>query len=193
MNVAGSNTTDDQGEAGVPEIAMGFRRLIGSMRLPSFRGDKTELQEWILSIQKKQVMYGLPDQEMVLLAYEAAAGPVSTYIGGLYRENPALTWTELKSALVRQYASEHTAIEAVRKLFRLRQGDKEAMEDLGERIAGLAALAFPELATQNSGPIHALLADVYMDALSDRELRGDVLKEGPSTLAADIEVTHNSE
>lgn len=193
MNVAGSNTTDDQGEAGVPEIAMGFRRLIGSMRLPSFRGDKTELQEWILSIQKKQVMYGLPDQEMVLLAYEAAAGPVSTYIGGLYRENPALTWTELKSALVRQYASEHTAIEAVRKLFRLRQGDKEAMEDLGERIAGLAALAFPELATQNSGPIQALLADVYMDALSDRELRGDVLKEGPSTLAADIEVTHNSE
>ena len=45
------------------------------------------------------------------------------------------------------------------------------MEDLGEKIAGLAALAFPELATENSGPIQALLADIYMDALSDRELR----------------------
>lgn len=80
------------------------------------------------------------------------------------------------------------AIEAGRKLFRLRQGDREAMEDLGERIAGLAALAFPELATRNSGPIQALLADVYMDALSDRELR-----EGPSTLAAAIEAARNSE
>ena len=57
---------------------------------------------------------------MVLLAYEAAAGPVSKYVGGLYRENPAL----------RQYTSERTAIEAVRNLFRLHQGDSEAMEDL---------------------------------------------------------------
>ena len=102
---------------------------------------------------------------MVLLAYEAAASPVSKYVGGLGRENPALTWTELKSDLVQQYASERTAIEAVRKLLRLRQGDSEAMEDLGERIAGLAALT-----TWNSGPIQALLTDVYMDALSDREL-----------------------
>ena len=40
--------------------------------------------------------------------------------------------------------------------------------------------------TRNSGPIQALLADVYMDALSDRELRGDVLRERLSTLAAAI-------
>ena len=129
-------------------------------------------------------IHGLSDQEMVLLAYEAAAGPVSKYVGGLYRENPALTWTELKSALIQQYASERTAIEAVRKLFRLRQGESEDMGDLGERIAGLAALAFSEPPTQNSGSIQALLADVYMDPLSDRELRGDVLREGPSALAA---------
>lgn len=95
MSVAGSDITDDQGEA------MGFCRLIGGMRLSSFRGDPKELQEWILSIQKKQVIYGLSDQ-MFLLLYEAVAGPVSKYVGGLYRKNPALTWTELKSALVRQ-------------------------------------------------------------------------------------------
>ena len=106
MSVAGSDITVDQGE-----IAMAFRKLIGGMRLPLFKGDPTERQKWIQSIQKKQVIYGLSDQEMVLLAYEAAAGPVSKYVGGLYREDPALTWTELKSALIRQYASERTAIE----------------------------------------------------------------------------------
>ena len=100
------------------------------MRLPSFKGDPTELQEWIQSIQKKQI-YGLSDQEMVLLAYEAAAGLVYKHVGGLYRENPALTWTELKSAQIRQYASERTAIEVIRKLSRLRQGESEDMGDLG--------------------------------------------------------------
>ena len=130
------------------------------MRLPSFKGDQTEPLGWILSTKKKQVIYGLSDQEMVLLAYEAAAGLVSKHVGGLYSENPALTRTDLKSALVRQYASERTAIEVVRKLFTLCQGDSEAMEDLGERIAGLVALAFPKLATRNSNPIQALLADV---------------------------------
>ena len=186
MSVAGSDITDNQGEVGVPVITMRFRRLIGGMRLPSFKGDPTEQQEWILSIQKKQVVYGLSDQEIVLLTYEAPASPESKYVGGLYRENPAIIWTELKSALVRQYANECTAVEAVRK------GDSEAKVDLGERIAGLAVLTFPELATRNSGPIQALLADVYMDALSDRELRGDVLREGPSTLAAAIEEARNS-
>ena len=98
---------------------------------------------------------------MVLLAYEAAVGPISKYIGGLYREKPALTCTEPKSVLIRQYASERMAIESVRKLFRLRPGDREAVEDLGEKIAGLAALVLPEPVTRNSGPIEALLADVY--------------------------------
>ena len=108
--------------------------------MPSFKGDPTELQEWIQSISKKQVIYSFSDQEMVLLTYEAAAGPASKYVGGLYREDPALTWTELKSALIRQYASERTAIEAVRKLFRLRQGESE---DLGERIAGVPRTGNP--------------------------------------------------
>ena len=67
------------------------------------------------------------------------------------------------------------------------------MGDLGERIAGLAALAFPELEIRNSGSIQALLADTYMDALSDRELRGGVLREGPSTMVEAIEAARNSE
>ena len=95
MSVAGSDITVDQGK-----IAMGFRKLIGGMRLPLVKGDPTELQEWIQSIQKKQVIYGLSDREIVLLAYEAATGQVSKYVGGFYREDPALTWTELKSALI---------------------------------------------------------------------------------------------
>ena len=62
------------------------------------------------TIHPEETIYGLSDQEMVLLAYEAAASPVYKYVGGLYRENAALTWTDLKSALIRQYASDRMAI-----------------------------------------------------------------------------------
>ena len=51
MSVVGSNITVDQGE-----FKMGFHGLIGGMRLPSFKDNPTELQEWIQSIQKKQVI-----------------------------------------------------------------------------------------------------------------------------------------
>ena len=98
MSVAGSDNTVDQGE-----ITIGFLGLIGGMRLPSFKGDSTELQEWIQSIQKKEVIYGLSDQEMVLLVYEAAAGPVSKYVGGLYRESSALTQTLLSKYFRNQF------------------------------------------------------------------------------------------
>ena len=40
MSVVGSDITVNQGE-----ITMGFRGLIGGMRLPLFKGDPTELQE----------------------------------------------------------------------------------------------------------------------------------------------------
>ena len=52
---------------------------------------------------------------------------------------------------------------------------------------------FPKLEIQNSGLIQALLTDMYMDVLSDRELQSDVLREGPSTLAAAIKAARNSE
>lgn len=58
----------------------GFRFLIGGMRLPTYKGNSTNLQEWLMNIQKKQVIYGLSDSKLVLLAFEGAVGPLPKFI-----------------------------------------------------------------------------------------------------------------
>lgn len=82
MSDAGSDVTE--GEPGMPEISVRFRGLIGG--LPIYKGNLTELQEWLMNIQKKQIVYGLSDSQLVLLAFEGAVGPVSKLIGGCYTE-----------------------------------------------------------------------------------------------------------
>lgn len=44
-----------EGETGMPKISAGFQGLIGGMRLPTYKGNLIELQEWLMNIQKKQV------------------------------------------------------------------------------------------------------------------------------------------
>lgn len=65
MLLLGSDVT--KGKTGMPNISTG---LIGRMRLPTYKGNPTELQEWLMNIQKKQVIYRLSDNELVLLAFE---------------------------------------------------------------------------------------------------------------------------
>lgn len=85
MSIAGSDSME--GKAMVLEIMVAFRSLLGEMKLPFYWGNPAEFHDWLVTVQKKQLLYGLTDQEMLLLAYEAAAGPVSKFIGDLYREN----------------------------------------------------------------------------------------------------------
>ena len=57
--------------------------------------------------------------------------------------NP-MTWKELKRALVRRFASERTAIEAMKALMRLEQLEEEDVIELGERLSRLAALGYAD-------------------------------------------------
>lgn len=43
-------------------------------------------------------------------------------------------------------------------------------------MAGLAGLGFPNPEIRENGAIQALLADSFMDAMRDDEVRSDVLK-----------------
>ena len=107
---------------------------------------------------------------MVLLADEAASRPFSKFIGALYRENSQITLDELKGALIRRYASERTAIEAVRKLFRIKLKVGETLVGLGDKMTGLAKLAFPNPEIRENGAIQALLADAFTDIIRDDDM-----------------------
>lgn len=87
--------------------------------------------------------------------------------------NPGITWEQLKRELIGKYTSERTGIEGVQKYFQIKQAEGDACVELGDRIAGLAVLAYPNEITRNGDAIQAHLADTLLD----RNIRGDVLCE----------------
>lgn len=166
-------------EEGRRIVSMGS---MGGSRVPLFRGVGVELSEWIGTIQKKQMVHGLNDRETVLLAYDNTTADVSDLIKDHLERNPELTWEQLKVALTERYATKTTSIEAMRTLMKARQGREETLVQMADRVTRLAELAFPMAGAREGDAIQALLADLYVDALSDEEIRRDVIRKAPVNL-----------
>ena len=55
-------------------------------------------------------------------------------------------------------------------LFRIKQEIGETLEGLGDKMTGLAGLAFPNPEIRENGVIQALLAEAFMDTIRDDEV-----------------------
>ena len=108
----------------------------------------------------------------MLLAYDTVMMPSPKFIGALYRENSQMTWDEL---------------------FWIKLEVMETRKDLGDKMTGLVELAFPNLDIWEYGAIKALLADAFMDANRNDNIRGYVVKGGPCRQTEALEVAENSE
>lgn len=62
----------------------------------SLWGSPGKLRNWLASIGEGQLIYELPERRTVYLAYHAAEGSVSEFIGDQLARGPQLSWTELK-------------------------------------------------------------------------------------------------
>lgn len=196
MSVSGSQDSLNRGCQEADEGGMGrgnLQKILGGMRVPLFKGDSTRLQDWIESIEKNKIIYGLSDGESVLLAFEATAGPVSKSIRRWIEESPGLGWEDLKNRVIEKYASVRTEIDANRKLLRLKQESGETPSELGERATELALLAYPEEAARECKVIQAQLVDLYVDALQDDEVRNEILRGRPARLADALELARDGE
>ena len=83
------------------------------------------MNEWIKAIEKKRLVYGQTDKEIILLAFETAVGAPSDFIQKRMLEGPGLTWAQMKEELQTEYAGEPSALEAMRSLAEVRQKEDE--------------------------------------------------------------------
>ena len=117
--------------------------LLLNVRIPSFRGEALKLNEWLKAIQKKKIIFGLTEREMILLAYETVVGSPSDFIEKNIEESPEIAWAELKEKLEAEYAGKPPAFEAMRSLAELKQKEGETLVELGERIKVIVTVGFP--------------------------------------------------
>ena len=116
---------------------------------------------------------------MILLAFETAVGAPSDFIEKRMEKSPGLTWAELKEELQTEYAGEPSALEAMRSLAEVKQKQGETLVELGERIRELLLLAYPREDIRLTPVLQAQLADCYINALQDKEIKEEVLKAEP--------------
>lgn len=103
----------------------------------------------------------------------------------LVTEDPQLTWEKLEELITQVFADKGKAIEAMRALLKLSQQKDETPGELGTRLEKLVSLAFPEDVRNNSA-MQAQLADSYAEALGDKRIHHNVLKEVPVKLQAAV-------
>lgn len=94
--------------------------------------------------------------------------------------------------MIKEYADEGTAIEAMWRLIKLIQTKEETTTELGERATKLSTIAFPEEVRENV-TIQVQLADLFVDALGNKPIRHDMIKGSPIRLSVAINLTKDSE
>lgn len=75
-----------------PQVSDKFKNLLGRPRVPVYKRDSGALKNRLAAIGKKQVIYELSAVETILLAYDAAEGLVSEFIGGHLARDPGLVY-----------------------------------------------------------------------------------------------------
>lgn len=124
-------------------------------------------------------------------AYDQAEGLVSEFMGGPPKRDPGLAWTDLENLLIKEYADDEIAIEAMRSLMKLTQAGDETPGELGAKAMRLSAMAFPEEVKQNAA-IQVHLANLFIDALENENNRHDVIKEASIRLSVVIDLAKDS-
>lgn len=166
--------------------------MLGGPRIPAFDGSPKSFRNWLAILDKSRVIYGLSDQEIMYVVYDATRGKALEYIKGPLASEPHLTWERLEELLTREFADKGTAIEAMRALLKMTQLRDETPGELRARAEKLSSVAFPDV-VKNNGVMQAQLADLYVEALSDEHIHHDVLKEGPLRLSAAVALAKKSQ
>ena len=189
----GSEATGMVEETQLEGVSKQFISLLLNIRITFFRGDSLKLNEWIKAIEKKRLVYGLTDKEMILLAFETVVGAPSDFIQKRMLEGPGLTWAQMKEELQTEYAGEPSALEAMRSLAEVKQKEGETLVELGERIRGLSLLAYPQEDIRSTPVLQAQLVDCYIDALRDKEVKKEVLKAEPEDITRAVHLARRNQ
>ena len=87
----GPEATSMVEETQLEGVSKEFRSLLLNVRIPFFKGESLKLNEWLKAIQKKKLVYGLTEREMISLAFETAVTAPSDFIEKTMEESPELT------------------------------------------------------------------------------------------------------
>ena len=149
--------------------------------------NQANISAWLEDIDKHVAVHGLNDAAVVNLAWARCKGTISSFIRRYREEHSTVSWSLLKSELVREFGDEVDEEQAISKFTSLRQRKDEDITSYTERLLKLGRRAYRT--EWNSTELHKKQAKaVFMDGLRSLELKKEIYGKKPETLEAAIEL-----
>ena len=158
--------------------------------ISKFDGNPKFYREWIRSIEKYSLLVGAPDNRKKMIAYQQSTGAVSGFIQRYMVANPQNTWDQMKEQLSARFSDVTDAQMALSLLRQTRQKSGETIHNYAERILSLAEDAYNN---QGGDAVERQLIDIFVDGLTNDQLKMKILRDQPDTLQAAVGVATNEQ
>lgn len=176
--------------AEIAQLNQAFTTQGISSTVVRFDGNPKNYREWIKSIEKYATLVNVPDNRKKLIAYQSSAGAVSGFIQRYMLANPNNTWGQLKEQLAVRFSDVTDAQMALSLLRAVKQKPGENIQVYAERILSLAEDAYQN---QGGDAIERQLIDIFVDGLTNDQLKMKILRDQPATLQGAIAITTNEQ
>lgn len=161
-----------------------------STTVVKFDGNPKNYREWIKTIEKYAVLVNAPDERKKLFAYQSSGGAVSGFIQRYMIANPDNTWQQLKEQLAVRFSDVTDSQMALSLLRAVKQKPGENIQLFAERILSLAEEAYHN---QGGQAVERQLIDIFVDGLTNDQLKLKILRDQPGTLQGAIGIATNEQ
>lgn len=161
-----------------------------STSVSKFDGNTKNFREWVKSIEKYAVLIGAADAKKKLIAYQSSSGAVSGFISRYMQANPNNTWDQLKTQLAVRFSDVTDAQMALSLLRSVKQKQGENIQIYAERILSLAEAAY---GNQGGDAVERQLIDIFVDGMTNDQLKMKLLRDQPNTLQGAIGIATNEQ
>lgn len=161
-----------------------------STTVSKFDGNPKNFREWVKSIEKYATLVNIPDDRKKLIAYQSSTGAVSGFIHRYMQANQHQPWNHLKQQLAVRFSDVMDAQMALSLLRNCKQRPGENIHIFAERLLSLAEEAYNN---QGGEAVERQLIDIFVDGLTNDQLKLKILRDHPDTLQAAIGVATNEQ
>ena len=156
-----------------------------------FDGNPKNYREWVKSIEKYAILVNIVcDRRKKLIAYQSSSGAVSGFIQRYMLANPQNTWDQLKEQLAVRFSDVTDRQMALSLLRTVKQKPGENIQLFAERILFLAEEAYHN---QGGDAVERQLIDIFIDGLTQDNLKMEILRDQPDTLQRAIAIATNEQ
>ena len=188
--------------AGLSALRVGLTSLAENLetrnireKIPTFDGTARgpeEFHKWIRELERQKSIHSLSDSSMRKLTSCTVSGSASDYLGRVFKQSPDIQWSELKASLQTRYSNFCSSIVAQNSLQAIRQGPRESVQSLAERVITSSELAFS--AEERESPVVVRnLINVFIKALKDDFIARRLIQKPPASLDKALEMAIETE